>query len=835
MKKENNKNKLTGFEPLTSRHYKNRFKYMLYIFVLLAMIAAIIASGCSQFSSGLLERIDKKDTAGNVSGSQAAEDKSPADSTASGSDAGNSSTTSAVQEDTSTTAALSGSSQGEGQEGQQNGNTSTSTGVDNTNQQDSITLNGTKKAGEMDPALQRQYFKNGVEAFEKKDYVIAEYYLNKIKDTYNILADHTLYYYAKSQLMQEKYDAASGNYLRLKTSYPDSVFKEKASLEYADLYYMTGKYYSAESNYSSFIKSFTQSALLPYAKYQLAVCQEKNGKYQDAFANYKSIWLDNPESEYAAGAFAAIESLVQRELVPKFSASNDELYKRGEKFFDLYWYESAIQEFNIILDRAASGKADQNIYSNTLFKVGMSYYNLRDYAKAKDYLNQSYKKFPAGGLADDSLYFLGRAETNLDNDAGAQKQYESLLSKFPQSNYADDALYRIGRIYFLKDDFKTARDFFSRIVAEYPGSDRAPDAFWELGMIEYKDSDYDAAVVTFKDMAARFKGTQLGEKGLFWQAKSAEKLEDFSTAVSLYREIIGLNNYSYYTFAAQQALEDRGLAEEIDKINTKANPSNPYIGELLPDVYNSLDSNTNPEDTTGKTVFSHVDKAKELLLIEFYNSADIEIEAASSQFENDMKGILQISTLYLKAKDYIKSQKIIAKYYSKLRTNLEEPYKDYLYYLQYPYGFKEYIDKYSSQFGVDPLFILAVIREESRFDPDAGSHAGAQGLMQVMPATGKSIANSLDIDDFSTEMLLEPETSIKMGSYYLSKQLESFGGNKYYAAGAYNGGPGAMNKWLAKWSDKDIDEFIEYVSYDETRNYIKKVMGSYLVYQMLYK
>jgi len=156
MKKENNKNKLTGFEPLTSRHYKNRFKYMLYIFVLLAMIAAIIASGCSQFSSGLLERIDKKDTAGNVSGSQAAEDKSPADSTASGSDAGNSSTTSAVQEDTSTTAALSGSSQGEGQEGQQNGNTSTSTGVDNTNQQDSITLNGTKKAGEMDPALQRQ-------------------------------------------------------------------------------------------------------------------------------------------------------------------------------------------------------------------------------------------------------------------------------------------------------------------------------------------------------------------------------------------------------------------------------------------------------------------------------------------------------------------------------------------------------------------------------------------------------------------------------------------------------------------------------------------------------
>jgi soluble lytic murein transglycosylase len=336
-------------------------------------------------------------------------------------------------------------------------------------------------------------------------------------------------------------------------------------------------------------------------------------------------------------------------------------------------------------------------------------------------------------------------------------------------------------------------------------------------------------------MAESFKGNQLGERALFWQAKSAEKLEDYSTAVTLYREIIKMRSYSYYTFAALKALENRGLSEDIGKINNDADPGNPRVEALLPDVYESLENENNSGNNVGEPVFSHIDKAKELLLVEFYNSADIEIEAASSQFENDPNGILQISTLYLKAKDYINSQKIVSKYYKKLFGSLEEPYKDYLYYLLYPYGYREYVDKYSAQFEIDPLFVLAVIREESRFDPEAGSYAGAQGLMQIMPATGKSIANSLDIKNFSTEMLLDPETSIKMGSYYLSRQLGSYGGNKYYASGAYNGGPGAMNKWINKWGDKDIDEFIEYVSYDETRNYIKKVMGSYYFYQMLYQ
>jgi len=721
--------------------------------------------------------------------------------------------------------------------------------------------------GVSDVEKQRDFFKRGVEAFQEDNYVIAEYYFNQIKDTYLILADHILYYNAKSLLLQEKFKLAEQNYINLKNNFPDSIFRQKAVLEYADLFFIRQQYLNAETGYEEFLTLFSLSELAPYCRFQLAVCQERNNKFSSAFENYKKIWLENPDSEYAEKSWAALLSLAEKKITETFTPSNNDLYGRGEKFFDIYWYENAISEFKKILDSAASASLDQSLEAKTIFKLGMCYFNLRDYGSSREYLLSGLKKYPSGSYADDSLYFLGRAETNLDNESEALRYYDELLAKFPQSNYADDGLYRTGRIYFFKDDLETAAKYFQRIVSEYPAGDKIPDAFWELGWIQYKTDDFSNAVDTFSKMADRFKGGQLEEKALFWKAKCHEKLNQEDTAVESLKKIISLGSYSYYTFAAQKTLEEKGINETLPAIDTSVYPDNPQIAELLPEIYddifnskkeNSTTAADTQSDAAGQTVatestsdnpqsqelqnqssqpveFTHTDKAKELLIIEFHDSADAEIKAASNEFGRDNFGILQISTLYLMAKDYINSQKIISEHYSKMKSSLSSPYKDYFYYLIYPYGFREYVDKYSAVNGVDPLFVLAVIREESRFNPEAGSYAGALGLMQIIPSTGKGIAGMLGIKNFSTEMLLDPQTSIKMGSYYLSKQLESFSQNKYYACGAYNGGPGAMNKWISLYGDRDIDEFIEYVPYDETRNYIKKVMASYFFYQMLYR
>ena len=692
------------------------------------------------------------------------------------------------------------------------------------------------KSSNLDISKQRKYFLEGLKHFQDESYLLAEYYFSKIKNDYLVLQDHVLYYLAKSLLLQEKFELAEEYYLKLTQDYPDSIWSEKSNLEYADLFFLKEDYATAEEKYDDFSNNYSDSEYIPYCLFQLAICQEKNEKYDDSYENYKKIWLKYPTNEYSQKALENLNKLIDERSMEAFIPSAEQIYDRGEIFFSFYNYDNAIGEFNKILGENYISDLSQRLYSKTLFKIGMCYYNLRDYSKSKDYLVQSYEKFPSSSVADDSLYFLGRIYTNLDQDNEAISYYQKLLSKFPQSKYSDDALYRMGRIYFFKDDFQNASKSYQRVINEYPDGDRLSESYWELGWIQYRSRDYSSAKNTFTSMASSFKKTSLEEKALFWQAKCCQKIGENEQAINLYKKIINMNSYSYYTFASRNLLSELHIEEKIHEINTSVCPDNPEIADILPDVYNNLESiqETNKSDT-GVNKVTHIAKAKELLNLELYTSASLEIEAGSGELEEEPVKILEVSTLFLQSKDYINSQKLISKYYTKLKSNLTGHYMDYFYYLYYPYGYKEYVNYYSSKYNLDSLFTLAVIREESRFQPDAGSFAGALGLMQIVPSTGESISRQIGLANFDKITLLDPETNIKMGTFYLRQMLDNFDQNKFYALGAYNGGPGAMNKWISQWGNMDIDEFIENIPYDETRNYIKKVMGSYYFYQMLYK
>ena len=127
-----------------------------------------------------------------------------------------------------------------------------------------------------------------------------------------------------------------------------------------------------------------------------------------------------------------------------------------------------------------------------------------------------------------------------------------------------------------------------------------------------------------------------------------------------------------------------------------------------------------------------------------------------------------------------------------------------------------------------------MILEESRYRADAISWAGAIGLMQIMPATGRELARQLKISRFRTSMLKLPEVNIRMGTKYIGYLNSRFDGNAMLVSGAYNGGPGRMSRWLETKNIKDIDEFVEKITIRETRLHIKKVINSYDNYVEIY-
>ncbi len=153
--------------------------------------------------------------------------------------------------------------------------------------------------------------------------------------------------------------------------------------------------------------------------------------------------------------------------------------------------------------------------------------------------------------------------------------------------------------------------------------------------------------------------------------------------------------------------------------------------------------------------------------------------------------------------------------------------------LRYPMPYKTIVQQQASHFGVDPLLVTAVIREESKFMPKSESSAGARGVMQLMPETAEWAAEKLGLKSYSTDQLYEPQTNIMLGSWYLSNLSKQFNNNLVLVLAAYNGGRGRVQEWLDK-GEIGPQGRIDKIPIRETREYVKKVLDSYGKYKELY-
>jgi soluble lytic murein transglycosylase len=156
-----------------------------------------------------------------------------------------------------------------------------------------------------------------------------------------------------------------------------------------------------------------------------------------------------------------------------------------------------------------------------------------------------------------------------------------------------------------------------------------------------------------------------------------------------------------------------------------------------------------------------------------------------------------------------------------------------LFQLVYPLPYYELVEAEAAKNGIPPLLFLALVRQESLYQPDAVSSAEAMGLTQVVPSTADGIAEDLGAEDFRYTDLLRPRISIEFGTHYLGGVLEGFGGVVPAALSAYNGGPANAGRWWEA-AGGDADLFVETIDYPETRAYVELVMENYALYRYAY-
>ena len=149
----------------------------------------------------------------------------------------------------------------------------------------------------------------------------------------------------------------------------------------------------------------------------------------------------------------------------------------------------------------------------------------------------------------------------------------------------------------------------------------------------------------------------------------------------------------------------------------------------------------------------------------------------------------------------------------------------------YPRKYSVYVEKYSKEYNLDENFVYSIIKAESKFNPNALSHKGAKGLMQIADITRDWAIVELDLEKDID--IYDPETNIMIGCWYLNHLYKEFGDTDLVIA-AYNGGSGNVSKWLADEKYSEDGEKLHIIPFDETDKYVKKVNRNYEQYNKIY-
>ncbi|MGE5238780.1 MAG: transglycosylase SLT domain-containing protein, partial [Chloroflexota bacterium] len=380
------------------------------------------------------------------------------------------------------------------------------------------------------------------------------------------------------------------------------------------------------------------------------------------------------------------------------------------------------------------------------------------------------------------LYKKGRSPHWYARSLLRARQIETFEAELPSlRQHRDSRLAPVfiayGNVKRREGDTKKALSVFRDVSARYPAA--REDAIWAIGWMQYRSGNYKAALRTFSDLYKRHGDTRYR----YWVNKCRQRLDEEVTHSSAQE-----GDVSHRDFYGFLSLLSRGgsLPAVAKASESREETLPPRISILI---------------ALGLTD----DAASELLSLSRKGKTAEQLRSVSLELQR------------------------LGKFNSAISVISRTRYDEENHRLFYPHGYWKEVESASRRAKADPLLVLSVIREESKFDPHARSAAGAVGLMQLMPKTGERIGRDLDIDLRNPARLIEPGSNVLAGAYYLSQLLSSFN-SVPVALAAYNAGEEIVREWLSKGNYGGADDFIEDIPYDETRNYVKRVIATYMEY-----
>jgi hypothetical protein len=427
------------------------------------------------------------------------------------------------------------------------------------------------------------------------------------------------------------------------------------------------------------------------------------------------------------------------------------------------------------------------------------------------------------------LSLLGRALNATERYSEAIAIYEEAMRAAKTNRDLQNARDRYLLSLHFFQDFDAEAKAIKAIVKKEKRAQRDINLLWRLFWAEYLAERYDEAWKTGSLLEQRFRGKQkhspLAHAVLYWKARMLENQDDEIKARASYASIISGHSESHYATLAKWRLE---LLNE----KPNSNASRVHIPLQKSDLPASLlSAKSEKEENSIRLVQDLTDAGLFRFATPLFESIRFSGRTKSEALGSAEKALsLQKFRRSISLVEGIGTEKyakgLSPKQLQKWMTTDPAFWRAW-----FPVPYPTVFRPAALEYGVSESLVWSIARKESLFETTAISSVGAMGLMQIMPRTGYRISKLIQDNEYQPSDLLRPEVNIVYGSWYLARLTQYYQGNEILAAAAYNAGPVAVDRWIRQNPELELDEFLQNIPFDQTRDYVAKIiryMDTYL-------
>ena len=625
------------------------------------------------------------------------------------------------------------------------------------------------------------------------------------------LRDYASYYAGVSELRLGRFEAARRRFKVLKDR--EGFIGEAAALGEAEAALGMRDFDDAVDIYDDLLEDEPVDA--PAIWLSLANAALADGDRKRAAEAFLQLYYEYPRSEHAAQAEGPLQTLAEVQPIQTGNARYKLEKGRGERLFGSRAYPEARISF-LRLQPHVSGD-DAELVALRLAEID---YFQRRYAAARDALRAFLNR---GSRQAEARFFYLMCQRGVRNYPAFEQLVRALESDFPESTWTEEALNHLATYYIQEDRDEEADAVLRDMYARFPRGRYAERAAWKAGWTAYRKGNMAETITYFESASANFPRSDYRPAWLYWSARAKEAIGD-PGAIARYQLTIADYQHTYYGRLAEAMLKKHGAAPA---------PSNLVFA-----------SDSNPSTSaSGAREFPRTEGSiRMLLVLGLYEPAVKELEFARAKWGDSpaITATLAWANKQMAASETGQRQfelargsiTLIKRAYPQFMASGGDQLPREILTTIFPLSYWDLIRKYSAQHELDPYLIAALMAQESTFVKDIRSHAGAYGLMQMMPRTGRAYARKFKLR-YSTRLLTTAETNVRMGTAYFADKVREFGG-VHLALASYNAGETPVRRWMRENPDLPQDEFIDSIPYPETQQYVKRILGTAEDYRRLY-